>query len=239
VDILRYWDADEISGNRTDAVGSFVLTDTNTVSSVVNAGGAMRNSAVYLVKANNQYLRSSAVSLDLSAGYTVSVWARPDDKTAGDWQPHYIIEKNHTWNYTNPFVIAMIGVDSQGSIYFNAQCGNDAAQTCDAHDYAANLQWAVVRYRWHHLCLVYNPALNPMLDLYVNGRKAAGHNTPTMAGAPFNAVPQPISLGYTTQGGTGMWTGAIDEPQLWTVPFDQATVLDIFNKGVGRFHPTF
>lgn len=237
--LVNFWGLTERTGTRYDSHGSAHLTDNATVLSVVNAESAMSKGGVSVIAVSGQYLRTAPVSLDLSGGYTVSVWARPNAKTAGDWTIHTILEKNHTWNYTYPFALTMNGVDSSNTLYFTAACGNAAAATIQAHSYNWARPWSLYQYRWVNLVAVYSPldGVN-QLRLYVNGELA-----PTLggvlAGAPFNTVAQEISLGYTTNGFAAQWTGAIDEPLIWNVPFDATQVQTLFNAGRGLFHPAF
>jgi hypothetical protein len=237
VGLVAYWDADETSGNRADSRGSYTLTDTNTVGSVTATPGAMRNTAALVNRAAGTYLRTSAVSIDFSAGLTASVWVRPTDKVAGDWQTATVLEKGHEWNYTYPFSISYSGVDSANKLYFIGVVANASAGTSQSHNYTESLPWSSYQGIWTHLCLTWGPD-DSIARLYINGVVAGTPGVP-LVGVPNNSVAQPISISYTTLGGAAQVTGAVDEPLVWNRKFTVQEVLDIFNSGVGRFHPLF
>jgi len=77
--LIAFWKMDETSGNRTDAVGSIVLTDNNTVGygtgKYTNAANFEYASAEYFSAADN-----ATVSFGPTESFTVSFWYKAESR---------------------------------------------------------------------------------------------------------------------------------------------------------------
>jgi hypothetical protein len=83
---VEFWNLTEASGNRTGSVSATVLTDNNTVGSVINAGGAMDGAAASFVAANNESLTNASptgIPTD-DQDITISAWVRIPTGTAAN-----------------------------------------------------------------------------------------------------------------------------------------------------------
>lgn len=225
---------DESTGTRVDPVSGYDLTPTGAVGSTASA---MRNAAAVVSEAGGTYLRTASTVIDFTGGLTASIWVFPTAKHSGDYNPNYFFAKEHEYNYTGAFQIAMTAVDSANIVYFSGWVGNASAQTSQAHTYYAGKTWANFQNLWTHVCLVYDPVLQTT-TIYINGVAGSSVGGALPGNVP-NGASQPISLGYTTFGGSAQWTGAFDEPLIWTRALTPAQVVALFNAGTGLFHPDF
>lgn len=236
--LVSWWELDEVSGVRYDSHGSNDLTDNNTVGSATAVAGAMNGNAASFVSANNEYLNSSAISLDLSSGWTVSLWVKPLERSAGDWNPTFFFEKNHAWNaVTGPIQISMVTFGDD--VYFLASSG-DGTGVANAHSYSLSPKvWASeVEGKWLNLYAQYDPLGSPQVRMYLNySVEATGHSWLTMAGPPYNAVAQPINVNYTVQGGTGQKSCVIDEVALWDRVLTEDERAELYALGAGKYYP--
>lgn len=79
-DPVAYWNLDEASGTRDDAVGANNLTDNNTVTQAV---GKVSNAAQF-TRANNEWLEGAdSADLSYSGNFSFSCWAYLDSEPAG------------------------------------------------------------------------------------------------------------------------------------------------------------
>jgi hypothetical protein len=216
VGLVSYWNLDEVSGNRADSHGSNTLTDNNTVTSVINAGGAMRNVATSFVAANSESLSVADAANDFSipaTGGTLAFWFNPTalsglrylggktDAASLDEHQIYTNGANLTFQvklsgggYSIPVKAATVGV----------------------------FQLAVL---W------YDPAVNKcfvQIDDGTPGEAAA-------ASAPTADLGHAFEIGRITASANN-FDGLIDEYGFWSRVLTAQERTDLFNGGAGLFY---
>jgi hypothetical protein len=218
VSLVSYWNLDEVSGTRADSHGANTLTDNNTVTSVVNAGGAMRNAAASFVAANSEYLSTTHdFTLDTAGSLTWASWVK---HTTLDASGLVLLGTNSTTYY-----IAVVKV---GNRYFRVILSDLTEITFDNNTPSASL-WADTN--WHFVVLGFDSAMRKAF-MQVDGgtieysSAAAGVSTTLKSYAGFGI---PYLGNYYP-------TALYDETAIWSRVLTAQERTDLWNSGAGLFY---
>jgi len=210
--LVSWWNLDETSGVRYDAVGSNDLTDNNTVG---YAGGKIGNAASF-VKAQTEYLSTAyTATLDLPTAFTYSCWFKTDS--------------GGTYNGLMGWgeVFPQMNIHVQGNII-----------VCRFMDNAAN--WAVVGStvalhddEWHHAVFWWDTAEKKMYMEWDGGVGGGGGENVSAAlpsGTLKSASGLTWNIGYWVGGG-GYYEGEADMCGVWNRVLTADERTELYNAG--------
>ena len=151
--LVSYWPLDEISGTRSDVVGTNHLTDNNTVGAKLR--GPEGTVAVF-TKANSEKLTRAAGAIP--ATYTFSLWVRPDSATAA----------------TDTGILSLDDAGNRGIAYLMHANGTISTWRVGAGyvNKMTDVGSPAIMDTWNHLVFVEDKA-NSRFDVYINGVKHA------------------------------------------------------------------
>ena len=132
--LVSYWPLNEVSGVRYDAVGSNDLTDNNTVGAVLRGP---EGTVASFVAANSEYLSRASVSQ--SDEWTISLWAKSGDATAG------FIHIAGAWPNENGALVGTLLSGAPTNFNANVMAGNGSAFASATYNVANGAGL------WHHL----------------------------------------------------------------------------------------
>lgn len=195
--LRAFYNLDEQSGTRYDAIGSSNLQDNNTV--LYSAG--KKDNAADFTRSNNESLScadNAALSISANTGFTIAAWVKPDQQ---EWMT--VLGKNSTYSYEDLSV-------SEYGIY--TYWGTPTFYACDGTTFT-EIQHAtsLTTGSWAFLIGWYNPNTDSLYFRINNGtpqRVAASHGTSDRSNGFYIG-----SWGSYSSG--GQWDGAIDLVGVW------------------------
>jgi len=216
--LVSYWNMYETSGSRADSHGSNTLTDNNTVTSVINAGGAMKNVAASFVAANSESLSRATVADVIGTGatdFTLAVWVKALTVNGS--------EGNHIFNG---------GVNNEGpAVWLLANGATD--HRLYAWVPAAPFVSIGDARRWMLIIAEYD-AGTPLFRAKAMGSEL-NSGVWTATGTP-TGFDDPFYFGRSQTYGR-YFDGLMDQPLVWSRILSAQEHADLFNDGVGRFYP--
>jgi hypothetical protein len=226
--LVSYWNLDEASGDRADSYGSNTLTDNNTVTSVVNAGGAMRNAAASFVAANTEYLSiidNASLSLGADSPMTVSLWSRIPD--AGLSGTHFIFAKRGSGGTGNDieYELRVVNYTGTDNYYAFGVANGSSGQEKDAST-TPSADGA-----WHHVVAWHDPVLD-VVGIQVDQQTAL---TAVWAGGTQNG-DGPLAIGRLSGISALYLDGLVEETGFWSRVLTAQERTDLYNAGAGLFY---
>lgn len=234
--LVAYWDLDETSGTRVDAIGSNDLTDNNTVTSnsgvsvgnsltdnntVTQAVGIVGNAAQFTA-ANSEWL-SAASNSDLQSGdidFAFSIWVYLDSKS------------NHQM-----FINKDSGSGREYFLYFDFNddrfifqilgTGSSPAEPL----IRANSFGSPSLNTWHFI-VAWNDSVANTVNIQVN---AGTVDSTSYTGAGPTVGSTDFVIGRR-QSGSDQWfmNGRIDEVGFWKKVLSAQEITDLYNSGSGN-----
>lgn len=216
--LVAYWKLNETSGNASDSVGGFTLTNNNGVTYVP---GIIGNGANF-VSASSQRLITTA-QIITGTITTLSLVGWINRSSAGNIVTFGFSDDarsnlfNATWY-------------SDGNIYF--QLGNVSLSDKVCH-------CALSGTGWHHVAIVYDgsqPTDAEKLLVYIDDvQQVLIFDTP---GFPASyTVPAQYSIGWDSNPTFGYSDGIIDEVGIWNRVLTPTEVATDYNSGTGITYP--
>lgn len=222
--LVAYWPLDESSDgsvpvDRTDLVGSLVLSDSNTTASTT---GKIGNAALF-VNSNSEALNGAdwaAVDFTGDVSFTIAAWVNLTT-VGGD---RVIIAK---WQVAaNGRQYQLSYANAATRFRFDVRDSGDAAGvTVDANNFGAPSTGT-----WY-LVVVRRNAADDTISISVN----AGTPDSASQTAGVASTTQSFRVGRNT-GGTYM-NGAIDEILVWNVHKTDSEITELYNGGSGTTPP--
>lgn len=221
--LVAYWDLDEASGVRDDAVGQNDLTDNNTVTSgtgkISNAGDFERDNSEYLSRADNTDLSSGNID------FTWAGWVKAEsnlDSNSG----RYIVSKHGasgnfeygiSHNDSATVERFQFNVSSTGSNFVTVNADSLGTPSLDT--------WYFV-VAWHD-------ATANTINIQVNNGTvdSTSHTTGVFDG---NGT---FALGSYAQTPTNFFDGMIDEMGFWKRVLTADERTELYNSGNGLAYP--
>jgi len=221
---VAYWKFDESSGNATDQIGSYVLTNNNTVgyaAAKINNGadfGSSNTNKTFNIA--NQF--GIAVDGNKSFAGWVNVTTAPSSGVAQD-----IIGLGYS---ANDVAYLIEYINSSGTLRLRvgrARYGTDDPTLL----YTQTLTTGT----WFHLALTVDTSLNQ--ELYVNGTSVATNTATSGNGAFGNGTYNGTKFGTALFSITRLYTGLVDEWGIWDVELTASEVSELYNGGSGISYP--
>jgi hypothetical protein len=209
VGLVSYWNLNETSGNRADSHGSNTLTDNNTVTSVVNAGGAMRNAAASFVAANSESLsRTNFSPLTETITRSLSFWFQ-----------------GPATGYTGLLTVGATPAEASPTYQLNFE--NNKLRIVHMGALVTGTT-TITDGTWYFGVLIYDHSL-AQLRVYINDVLELSENTAeTTAYTDTNF--------YLGSSATGYWGRTIDEVGVWSRVLTAQERTDLYNAGAGLFY---
>lgn len=210
--LVSWWDLDEESGTRADAVGSNDLTDNNTV---LYGAGKIGNAADFTAT-NNEYLsKTSPSGLARKKGWTLSAWYYP------------------TTNFTNRTVVARDNASTQRE-YWLVHTGSAAVTFYywnDADALQSLVCPAATLNSWNHI----------LIDINEDGTAYAylNNGTPTtdpLAGDFTDNKGAPFTIGARSNS-SYHFDGLIDLVGIWSRSLTSDERTELYNLGASIKNP--
>ena len=217
VGLISFWNLEEASGTRADAVGSNNLTDNNTVT---QAAGKILNAAQFTA-ANSEYL-SIADNAALSVGdisFTVSAWIYLDSLGAD----RTVLSKDngagvYDLRVTNTNRVLWLVRQSGG-----ADCGRVTATNFGALSAST----------WYHVVAYHDADANEVGVVINSGTPQTASTT----GTPFDDSVA-FAVGRHSDGSFPQyWNGRIDAVGFWKKKLSTSEIATLHNAGSGKQAP--
>lgn len=213
--LVAYYKLDESSGNATDSVGGFTMTNTNTCTF---SAGKINNGANTHPTGNKYFTVASDLWLNGSSqNWTVSMRIYPN----GNMSTQQVFANRVDFWYRVYCYIE----------YYSSACrlvrvrGGIAADVCSKSQSFNDATW-------YHICGRYN---GTTLDLKVN------NGTSTTLGSSGNGSGtwywDETTIGALTSGGTTNLKGMADEVGFWNRNITDDEVTSLYNGGSGVQYP--
>lgn len=223
--IVSSWKFDESSGNAADSAGSNTLTNNN---STAYATGKINNGADFEASSSNYFTIADAsqTGLDLTGGFTISLWFKPESNPTAGAGSFVLVSKNdtaaedgyemrYTYNGSNYLLDGYLIKDA--GYYFAQQDLGGTPLTTGT---------------WYHIVFQYTASTK--VELFVNASSVASNTTSIPASIDNTAVD--FTVGRRT-GATLYTDGMIDELSIWSRVLSGAEITDIYNAGAGKQYP--
>lgn len=215
--LLHYWKFDESSGNASDSVGSFTLTNTNTVT---YSTGKINNGA-YTTEAANNYLSANAPET-LEGDATVNFWAYISSfSTSSD--AIYLRTVNPVWD--NYYMITSSNIKYQASSY---NSGNQIGDSTWTNTFSTGTWYMIT---------VLTTTSSYTSEVYVNGTSLGTQNF-------NNSWPSTGKSPRVYTSGSAMYAsyparlnGRIDELGVWSRKLSSSEITSLYNGGSGLQYP--
>lgn len=210
--LVSWWDLDEESGTRYDAIGSYDLTDVNTVG---YESGKIGNAASF-VSANSEALRYAPVTPDglwPSSSFTISMWIKA--ASMGDGKVY----------------LASIGNNNNGGIGIQNAAGKMYCFVKDGTTSTGICSISGVAGAWFNLIYKYDASAGKCYAIVNNGTPieaaASGYNAPTFAGTEWE---------LSTASASGC-NASIDLVGVWHRALTADEITELYNSGDGKSYP--
>ncbi len=218
--LIAYWKLEEVSGNRSDTVGTgcggsgCTLTDNNTVTyttgKVGNAGDFEANNSEFLEATDNASLSTGDID------FTISAWVQLESKPVN---PMLIVSKRDSgsvgeyrlqWqDTTNTFLFRIL--DSAGNsvgVVSSTSFGSPSLAT------------------WYHIVAWHDSVANTVNIKVNNGTTDSAATT----GVPSDTAAN-FRIGAHVTAETDFWDGLIDEVGFWKKVLTAQEITDLYNSG--------
>jgi len=213
--LVAYYKLDESSGNATDSVGGFTMTNTNTCTF---SAGKINNGADCHPTGNKYFTVANDLGLNGSSqNWTVSMWIYPN----GNMSTQQVFANWVDFGYR---VYCYIEYYSSACRLVRVRWGI-AADVCSKSQSFNNATW-------YHVCWRYN---GTTLNLKINDWTA------TTLGSSGNGsgtgYRDEVTIGAYTSGGTTNLKGMADEVWFWNRNITDAEVTELYNAWAGKQYP--
>lgn len=216
---LAYWKLDEASGNRADSVGSYTMTDNNTVGSTA---GKIGNASDH-IRANNEYFSNASIGAAVGNAWTLAGWFNFSNIGAAD---QTILSLRPASGSVNIIQIEM-GMYSGGNL--RAIAYNSAGTY--VKDYRKS-QASVPADTWHHVAVTWDGSTFAM---YHNG-STSGVTASVNSAMTQTATSRTLRIGAELDA-SNVADGLLDEVGIWTVALSASEVSELYNGGAGISYP--
>jgi len=213
--LVAYYKLDESSGNATDSVGGFNMTNTNTCTfsawKINNGANTHPTGNKYFTVASDLWLNGS------SQNWTVSLWIYPNGNISTqsvfvNWVDYGYRVYNYIERYSSACRLVRVRGGIAADVCSKSQSFNDAT--------------------WYHICWRYN---GTTLDLKVNNW------TSTTLGSSGNGSGSwywdETTIGALTSGGTTNFKWLSDEVWFRNRNITDDEVTSLYNGGTGVQYP--
>lgn len=223
--LIHHWKLDESTGTRADSHGNNDLTDNNTVGSTTG----VLDGAAHFIKANQEYLTGSQISL--TGDWSISLWFRADSIGG-------------TANFGHGLIRSMSG-EQDGDFHIGVNNGADSvycANYTPTRDGLAkyrrpNVTPNIVAGNTYHLVITYERLTDTLL-FYLNGvvqTTEADQNFTQATGWGTE-----MSIGRTFANADYYWDGWIDNVSVWDGRIlTNQEVARLYNSGNGLAYENF
>lgn len=217
---VSFYNADESSGNASDAVGSNTLTNNGSATFVTGLIG----NAMNLSRASSQSFSiadGSQTGLDITGDLTMAAWINlASDPFTNESYP--IISKGFEANVARAYIFSVQDLSGTNYLYFqSAATGAGGA--------GLFVTWSPSTSTWYHVACVYNSSAGEV-SFFVNGSQQGA--TQTGAQALFSGSGT-FYIGY----GGEYFDGKIDMAGIWNSQLTSAQLTELYNAGVGAQYP--
>lgn len=217
--LVSYWKLDESSGNATDSVGGFTLTNNNTAT---YAAGKINNGANF-VAGSSQSL-STTNTLGISGGaISMAGWVKVDTQPSGD--NVRFISHFDTASSRSATQLYYKDVAGTKSLVFNRLRMNTAN---DEFSYATTLTTST----WYHLAFTYDGAT---VTGYLNGMSIG-----TVSSSGDGSSSAGYSAGVyiaSAQNSSNYLSGMMDEWGIWSRALSADEVSQLYNSNRALAYP--
>lgn len=217
--LVAYWTLDETSGTRSSSVGSFDLTDNNTVTS---GSGIQSTNAANFQSGNSEYLSRSDAGLDFEdEDFTLTAWVNIDTSTGTSMG---VVSKFDGALADRAYRMYVDGSD--GSFWFDVATANNASNSVTSDAFGALSGWYFM-VAWH------DKTANTINIQVNNGTPDSLSHT---QGCRATAIDFQIGA-FSNSGAAFFFDGLIDEVGIYSrvLTADERTAL--YNNGDGLTHP--
>jgi hypothetical protein len=207
---VAYWKLDESSGNASDSVGSYTLTNNNTVAF---SSGKINNGADF-VDSSSEYFNASSNIITANSALTVAMWVKVSTRST---------DSPLCAQYTSAVAgVWWFNIASGDFLSFSQYDGGSVRTATDNVD--------IVDGNWHFIVLTVNSAHNSVKF------STDGSSFRTVAiTAVTNWATQTFTLGKY---GTGSYfNGSMDEVGIWNTELTIDEVQKIYNASRGNSYP--
>lgn len=224
--LISFWKFDESSGNASDALGSYNLTNNNTVG---YATGKINNGADFGSGNTNKdfTIPSGFTNLASNAAFSFSFWIKTTDTTNNPFVSSRCNSSAHAqWN---------IMKHNSGYILFEISPANSSSNRMSVKNTTGN---SLHDGNWHHV--VITKAANRLtsgVKIYIDGTSCtvADDSTNTLSSdAPTGTAG---AIGSRTATFGNFWNGMIDAFGIWSRELDATDVASLYNSGTGVQYP--
>jgi hypothetical protein len=210
---ISYYKLDESSGNATDSIGSYTLTNNGTMpydSAKINNGADC---------SSTDYLSATHIDPDnYNAGLSYSFWIKFD--TLGT-----VTRDVFYWNEASSWSGTFVRVISATDVRFRFGTGENLVGGETA--YNPNFSTGT----WYHIAATHTPTAN---RYYINGTEVATKTTGTINLAGNSTG---LTIGQNNTSGTNPLDGLIDEIGIWGRALTATEVSTLYNSGSGNQYP--
>lgn len=223
-DFTHAWALEEASGVRYDDVGTFDLTEYNSVTS----GTGKNGDAARFTETNSEYLRYADLAFDCSADWSLSFWFKLADMPASSDSEGFFT----TDSAGNGCFASVRIYNNAGTLLMRAYIQDSAGNhTLDINPWSYDTTW-------HHMVVSY--AFDDTFAFYADGSLASS----TTSGHEVSRLQGDLTfLGCEANAATGLCysgrylDGYLDEVYLFDIALASSSVTALYNAGSGSFYP--
>ena len=212
-DLLAYYKFDEASGNASDELSNYNLTNTNTAT---YGTGKLNNSAY--VDGTNQYLINTSFPTSITK-LSVSGWIYEDSLTTKT-----VFALPYTANTYSVLAVDISGGKLRGRVSMD-KAGTTGFTISDPDDFVAQT--------WYHWVLTFEN--NQELKFYINGVLI---DTKDLTGATLQTGNGHLLFG-ALNGPQAYWNGRMDEFAIWDRVLTDEQALYLYKAGAVRPYSEF
>jgi len=213
--IVAYWKLNEASGNATDEVASFDLTDNSSVGAVTGHIDGGRGDFT-----SPDFLNSSSVlAIASNIDYSISCWLERTDTTNED----VALSAGDNTNTGDYEAFLNLDVDEKPKFYTATRAGSTVSITAAA---------GISQDTWTHVVMTHIGSSN-LMELWVNGVSEG-----TATGVVQTTTKARFEIGRRHRvGGVFGPDINVDEVGIWSKVLADAEVAELYNSGTGLTHP--
>lgn len=212
---VAFYNLDESSGNASDSVGTYTLTNNNTATYTT---GKINNCTTLGTGNTNKYFSATVVDPDsYNSGFSISFWLYFNTVPSGS--DNDIFEFQDT---SNSGIFMRVNSSTSTSFRFGTGNGADRGETSYTSSWAANT--------WYHIVMVHNATSN---TYYVNGSQVAQKTTGTITLGGNNSL---LNIGRNTAN-VNYSNARYDMFGVWAKALSGTEVQVLYQSGAGLQHP--